>query len=89
MTRSNKFLIQTALAVLVGAAALAATTTTASAAVVCNRAECWHTTSRYDYRPAWGLTIHDDNWRWGTNDHYRWREHAGRGYWRNNVWVTF
>lgn len=89
MNRTNRFLIQAALAALVGAGALAATTTGAAAAVACNRTECWHTTARYDYRPAWGLTVHDDNWRWGVNDHYRWREHKGRGYWRNGIWITF
>ncbi len=56
----------------------------------CNRyGDCWHTTGRYDYRPAFGVTVHDDNWRWGHRDRYRWREHAGRGYWRSGVWVTF
>ena len=70
-------------------AAMAATP--ASAAVVCNRfGDCWHTTERYDYRPAFGLRVHDDNWRWRHHERYRWREHEGRGYWgRNGVWITF
>jgi hypothetical protein len=33
--------------------------------------------------------IHPDNWKWGDADHYKWREHEGRGYWRDGVWVTF
>jgi hypothetical protein len=77
-------------AVVAGAGALAATAGSASAYVVCNRhGDCWHTTDRYTYRPAWGLRVHDDNWRWRHRGHYRWREHEGRGYWRSGVWVTF
>ena len=86
----KKILIQGALAALVGAAAMAATTTSASAYVACNRfGDCWHTTTRYDYRPTFGVVVHDDNWRWRANERYRWREHAGRGYWRNGLWITF
>jgi hypothetical protein len=78
------------LGAIVGAGALVTMTGSASAYVACNRyGDCWHTTSRYDYRPAFGITVHDDGWRWGHRDHYRWREHAGRGYWRSGVWVTF
>jgi hypothetical protein len=90
MKTSRKILLQGALAALLGAGALAVSSTGASAYIVCNRAgDCWHTTSRYDYRPHWGLTIHDDNWRWRGRHRYHWREHAGRGYWRSGVWVTF
>ncbi len=76
---------------LAGAAALAATAAPASAYVACNRfGDCWHVSDRYDYRPAWGVRIHDDSWRWRHRDHYRWREHDGRGYWgRGGVWITF
>jgi hypothetical protein len=35
------------------------------------------------------VVIHDDNWRWRDRDHYRWREHEGRGYWRNGIWLSF
>jgi hypothetical protein len=85
----KKLLLQSAFAALIGVGGLAATATTASAYVACNRAgDCWHTTERYNYRPHFGIRIHDDNWRWhGRN--YRWREHTGRGYWRNGLWVTF
>jgi hypothetical protein len=76
---------------LAGAAALAATAAPASAYVACNRfGDCWHVRDRYDYRPAWGIRIHDDNWRWRAHERYRWREHDGRGYWgRGGVWITF
>ena len=75
---------------LAGAAALAATAAPASAYVACNRfGDCWHVRDRYDYRPAFGITIHDDRWRWHGH-RYHWREHDGRGYWnRSGVWVTF
>ncbi len=75
----------------VAAGAIATMAAPASARVVCNRyGDCWHVTDRYDYRPAFGLVVHDDNWRWRHHERYRWREHAGRGYWgRNGVWITF
>ena len=90
----KKFLVQGALAALLGVGALAATAGSASAYIACNgHGDCWHTTSRYTYRPAWGVTVHDDNWRWRDRDrdrrHYRWREHDGRGYWRNGIWLSF
>jgi hypothetical protein len=73
---------------LVAASAFAAST--ASAAIACNRVgHCWHTTAAYTYRPAWGVVVHEDSWKWGPRDHYRWREHEGRGYWRGNRWITF
>ena len=85
----KKLLLQGAFAVLIGVGGLAATTTSASAYVACNRSgDCWHTTERYTYRPSFGISIHDDNWKW-RGHHYRWREHDGRGYWRNGLWVTF
>ena len=64
----------------------------ASAAIVCNEdGDCWHTKERYDYKPEFRLRIYDDNWKWDDRhrDRYRWREHAGRGYWRKGVWVEF
>jgi hypothetical protein len=86
----RKLLIQTALGAVIGAGALAAFSAPASAYVVCNReGDCWHTRDRYNYNPSFGLTIHDDNWRWGDRDRYRWREHDGRGYWRNGAWIRF
>lgn len=79
-----------AFAALLGAGGLALAASNASAAIVCNGAGyCWHTHHHYHYHPAWGLTVHPDNWRWGPDEHYVWHEHAGRGYWRDGVWVTF
>ncbi|HXS08295.1 MAG TPA: hypothetical protein VN723_16000 [Rhizomicrobium sp.] len=78
------------LATIIGAGALAAAATTASAEIVCNRdGDCWHVREHYDYQPTFGLIIHDDNWRWGDRDHYRWHEHDGRGYWKGGVWIQF
>lgn len=72
----------------VGVGALAITAGQASAYVACNRAgDCWHTNDR-DFQHGWGITVHPDNWHW-RGHHYRWREHEGRGYWRNGVWITF
>ena len=85
-----KKLMQGASAALIAAAALAITATSASANVVCNgEGECWHVQDHYNYDPAFGVTVHPDNWKWGDADHYRWREHEGRGYWKGGVWVTF
>ena len=64
--------------------------TVASAEIVCNgENECWHVRDHYDYKPEWGLTVHEDSWKWGADDHYKWHEHHGRGYWHNGAWVVF
>jgi hypothetical protein len=77
------------LGTIAGVGALTAMSVSASAYVACNRfGDCWHTTDRYTYQPTWGITVHDDAWRW-RGDHYRWHEHVGRGYWRNGAWITF
>ncbi len=69
--------------------AMAALAAPASAYIACNRmGDCWHTADRYHYRPAFGIRVHDDGWRWHGR-HWRWREHDGRGYWRNGVWIRF
>ncbi|MEI9963607.1 MAG: hypothetical protein WDM92_01755 [Caulobacteraceae bacterium] len=86
MKPSDKSLIAGAVA----AAGVALAASSASAAIVCNAAgDCWHTHARYAYRPAWGLVVHPDSWRWGPADHFRWHEHRGRGYWRDGVWIRF
>jgi len=86
----KKLMLQGAAAAIIGAAALAATATTASAEIVCNHdGDCWHVREHYDYQSSFGLTVHDDNWRWHDGDHYRWHEHDGRGYWRSGVWIQF
>lgn len=87
----KKLMLHGAAAAIIGAAALAATATTASAEIVCNHdGDCWHVREHYDYQPSFGLTIHRNDWRWRDgDDHYRWREHEGRGYWRGGVWLGF
>ena len=83
---------KTLIAGLIGAGALAFAATSASAAIVCNDAgDCWHVKDHYDYPASVGLTVHEDNWAWDHADaaRYRWREHEGRGYWHNGIWVTF
>ncbi len=78
-----------ALAALCGGM-LTMTATAASAAIACNgEGECWHVRHAYHYRPEWGVVVHPNNWAWGPNEHYVWREHRGRGYWRGGVWIGF
>ncbi len=84
--------MKTAVAAAIVAGGLAVSATGASAYVACNGAgECWHVHrhANYNYRPDWGVVVHPDNWRWSRAEHYRWHDHAGRGYWRDGVWVRF
>ena len=67
-----------------GAAILASSAVTASAAIVCSGNVCWHVHERYDYPPAAGVVIHEDDWRAGPGITFR--EHEGRGYWRGERW---
>ena len=77
------------LGTIAGAGAIAALAAPAAADIACNRAgDCWHTSDHYNYHRGWGVTIHDDNWKF-RGHRYHWREHEGRGYWRNGVWITF
>ena len=70
----------TAVALTVGVLAFGATS--ASAAIVCNeQGDCWKTKEKYAYPPDARVRIYADDWKWGPNDKYRWREHEGRGYW--------
>jgi len=63
---------------------------TASAAIVCNAdGACWHVKRAYTYPAEAGIVVHPNRWHWGAREHFTWREHVGRGYWRNGVWVTF
>ncbi len=74
------------------AAGVALSASSASAYVACNaEGDCWHVHrhAQYNYNPSFGIVVHPDNWRWSSTDHYRWRDHAGRGYWRNGVWIRF
>ena len=67
---------------------LAVLAISASADIICNNeGVCWHTHNPYDYPPEAHVTIHDNNWHWGPNEHYTFREHAGRGYWSGDTWI--
>ena len=72
-----------------GAALLAVSATGASAAIACSGEVCWHTQETYAYPPEAKVIIHEDNWRWGPSEHYTFREHEGRGYWRGNRWMVW
>ena len=85
----KKILVSAALSAIFAGGAMVALTAPASAAIVCNRAhECWHTTEAYHYKPAFGVTVHPDTWKFRGKG-WTFREHEGRGYWRNGVWITF
>ena len=73
---------------LVAAGALTLAATSASAEIVCNdEGDCWHIRGKVDYKPEFRLHVHPNSWKWGEKEHYRWREHEGRGYWRSGVWI--
>jgi len=70
--------------------ALALTATVASAEIACNReGDCWHVRETHFYQPEHGVVVHPDNWRWAEHERekYRFREHEGRGYWREGRWI--
>lgn len=73
----------------IGAAgSLALTATAASAEIVCNgEGECWHVKEHVEYKPEFGVRVHPDDWKWKETEHYKFREHEGRGYWRNGIWI--
>jgi hypothetical protein len=74
---------------ILGAGFLAASAISASAAIVCSGNVCWHTHETYSYPPEARVIVHDDSWKWGPNEKYTFREHDGRGYWREDKWVTW
>jgi hypothetical protein len=85
-----KRLLKMSVLPVLGLGAMLASVSSASAAVVCNaEGACWHVAHPYAYPPAYGVVVHPNNWRWGPGEHYTWREHPGRGYWRSGVWVRF
>ncbi|WP_245286834.1 hypothetical protein [Bradyrhizobium sp. Tv2a-2] len=73
----------------VGAGLVAITSMSASAAIVCSGNTCWHTHEAYRYPPEARVIVHDDNWRSGPSEHYVFREHEGRGYWRGDRWENW
>lgn len=80
---------KTTLSLMMGAGVLAFSAVSAPAAIICNDNVCWHAQERYSYPPDAGVVVHRDNWRWGPREHFRWREHEGRGYWRGDRWREF
>jgi hypothetical protein len=80
---------KTTVAAILGAGVLAASAINASAAIVCTGPVCWHTHDAYDYPRDSRVVVHEDNWRWGPSEHYSFREHEGRGYWRGDKWTTW
>ena len=79
--------------ILLGAAAalgfLATSAVSASAAIVCSGPVCWHTTERYEYPTESRVVIHEDSWKPAGDARVTWREHTGRGYWREDKWVEW
>jgi hypothetical protein len=73
----------------IGAGVLALSTVGASAAIACVGNACWHTHETYDYPKSARVVIHTDDWKWGRHEHYRWREHEGRGYWNGHRWTSW
>jgi hypothetical protein len=73
----------------IGAGMLALTMANASAAIVCSGPVCWHAHEAYDYPPDARVVVHPDDWRWDRGEHFVWREHEGRGYWRGDRWMEW
>jgi hypothetical protein len=48
-----------------------------------------HVKEKYEYPAEGRVTIHDDSWKWGPSDKYEFREREGRGYWRDDKWITW
>jgi hypothetical protein len=68
-------------------AALLAIAAPASAAIVCSGNVCWHTHETYTYPPEAKVIVHEDSWKAEPSEHFTFREHEGRGYWRGESWV--
>jgi len=73
----------------VGAGFLALTMTSASAFIACAGNVCWHVKERHNYPPEARVTIYEDSWKWKPHEKYTWREREGRGYWRDDKWITW
>ncbi len=85
MRAMNKHLLGVAIA----GSVLALSAAGASAAIACSGDVCWHTHTVYHYPPDARVVIHKDNWHWGPREHFTFREHEGRGYWRGDSWTEF
>ena len=73
----------------IGTGILVASAGSASAAIACSGNVCWHTHEAFRYPREARITIHDDGWKWGPSEHYTFREHEGRGYWRGDRWENW
>jgi hypothetical protein len=82
-------LAKTLIGAAMGAGVLALSSVGASAAIVCQGNVCWHTHEAYDYPHEAGIVVHEDNWHWGRHEKFAFREHEGRGYWREGKWVAW
>jgi len=79
-----------ALAAVMGVSAVTLASTNASAAIVCNQdGDCWHTQAEYAYQPSFGLSVHQNDWKWKEGEKHAWREHEGKGYWKGSNWTSF
>ena len=79
-------LTKIALSAALGASILAFPVKQAFAAIACAGPVCWHVHEEYDYPPNAHVRVHPDEWRWGPEERYTWREHPGRGYWEGDRW---
>ncbi|MGD0636229.1 MAG: hypothetical protein ABSA13_18795 [Beijerinckiaceae bacterium] len=85
-----KLLSTITFAALMGVSAVTLISTSASAAIVCNEdGDCWHTQTEYQYQPEFGLTVHQNDWKWKEGEKHQWREHEGKGYWKGGSWKPF
>jgi hypothetical protein len=82
-------LSKTLLGIAMGAGVLALSAASASATIVCSGNVCWHTTETYEYPTESRVIVHPDTWRWGPSERFSWREHTGRGYWRDDRWIEW
>jgi hypothetical protein len=86
MFNLNKFMLAGSLGL--GAAALSGSVSLA--AVVCNDdGDCWHSREIFSYPAEGHVVIRPDEWAWKSDEHYKWHEHEGRGYWAHGEWRTF
>jgi hypothetical protein len=82
-----KVLSRFLLGAVLGAGAFMLPPANASADIVCSGRVCWHAHEHYDYPRESHVIVHPDDWHWGRREHFEFREHEGRGYWRGGRWV--
>jgi hypothetical protein len=86
----KKALATATFAAVIGIGGFAVTAGSALADIACNdEGDCWHVKERPTYPAGPSITIHPDDWHWGTNEKFQFREHEGRGYWHGGVWIGF